>query len=448
MKKVYYLIIFYFLTTVFFFLLTHSIAAGGFQGELSKFEKGIQLFHSGQYQQSYDLLLALFEEYPDHPELNFYLGRAAFETGQYEMAVMAYERILIAFPSENRVKLEMARTFHAMGANNTARQYCREVLESQPPEPVKENILAFLAVIDQSEQTHFLNGTLSFGVDWNNNVWATPSTGTIKTIIGDIQLTGASAQKTQDWIYSTTLSLDHRYRFLYSKMAWKTDALFYAAQYQDTSALDLRFVSALTGPEWTFQKNRASAKLLVKQIELGKTEYMNSYGVQASLNHVFSPGFLSRSRFRYEKKDFPGNALKDAENTAISFELGFPAASAWFGTGIQLEKEKAFDDQYSYERISATLSASKELPFSITAFTRYAYQYSVYDEAETLFTEKREDHENTVGLGLRKILWQSLKKNNRTLAMNLNYQHVWAFSNIDLYEYTQDLAQVSLAYHF
>ncbi len=442
MKKIYLLVI------VFYVLWFNAIAVSASQGDFNELEKGIQLFNAGQYQQSYDLLLGLFEQYPDHPELNFYLGRAAFETGQYEMAVMAYERILIASPLENRVKLEMARTFHAMGANNTARQYCREVLETQPPDPVKKNIQAFLATIDQSEQTHFLNGQLSFGVDWNNNVWASPSSGTIKTIIGDIQLTGASAKKTQDWIYNASLSLDHRYRFLYTNCAWKTDALFYAAMYQDTSALDLRYASGLTGPEWTFQKDRVAARLLVRQIELGNTEYMNSYGFETSTNHIFSPGLYGRAGFVFERKDFPGNPLKDAEKSSLSVDLSLPVASAWVGAGIYLEREKAYDDQYSYGRIGSSLSVSQDLPFNFTGSARYAYQYSKYDEAQTLFSKERQDHENTLSLSLRKILWQSLVKTEQTLAMNVNYQHIRAFSNIDLYEYNQDLVQVSLAYHF
>lgn len=174
---------------------------------------GIQFFKSGKYQQAYDTLLAHVEDVPENQELNFYLGRAAFEIGNYEMAVMAFERILIAKPDENRVKLEIARAFHMMNANEIARRYCKEVLSTNPPEAVKKNIIKFLAFMDKSEQKHFFSGSLCVGVDWNNNVWASPGIGTAKTLIGDIQLTGDSAKKTQDWAYSTMLVMNHTYAF-------------------------------------------------------------------------------------------------------------------------------------------------------------------------------------------------------------------------------------------
>ncbi|MDA8136157.1 MAG: tetratricopeptide repeat protein, partial [Desulfobacteraceae bacterium] len=161
---------------VIFILIFIGFGSGSvssFAGE-NLFSDGVALFNAGDFQASYDHLLKAFEHEPENLDLNFYLGRAAFETGQYEMAIMAFERILISSPRENRVKLEMARAFQKLGANNTAIQYCLEVLASNPPEAVKNNIQSFLAHIKKTEQTHFLNGQLSAGIDWNNNIWASP----------------------------------------------------------------------------------------------------------------------------------------------------------------------------------------------------------------------------------------------------------------------------------
>jgi len=437
--------LFIFLITLFF--IEAAICAQNISTR-KDIEKGVQLFKSGQVQQSYNLFLELFNEFPDDVILNFYLGRSALVLGHHEMAIMAYERVLIVSPFEYRVKLEIARAFHALGANNTARQYCFEVLDSQPPDTVKKNINLFLAAIDRSEQIHFLKGQISLGVDWNNNVWATPTTTNIATVIGNINLTGASSKETQDWIYNTTLSLSHDYRPLGTPLSWNTDATFYKAIYDKTSALDLQYAGGQTGPEWRVKNVRYGIKVLLSHIDLDNEEYMNSTGLSASIDYAFTPSTLGRARYRFESKEFPGNATRDAKNQSLSFDLNFPVSTAWCSIGLQLEKEKAFDDEYSYNRIQSSLSISRQIGFNILAMGRYKFAVSEYDEPESLFTQKREDNQHTLGASLIKSIWQSRSNKNQRIDMNLNYQHTWAFSNIELYEYGQDLLQIFLTYHF
>ncbi|MFH2058409.1 MAG: surface lipoprotein assembly modifier [Pseudomonadota bacterium] len=436
------------LIILIFVLLFENISFGAPLNNDEDLDKGIRLFQSGQYTASYNLLLDIFEQDPENIELNFYLGRAAFEIKQYEMAIMAYERILIASPFENRVKLELARSFHAIGANNTARQYCRDVMATNPPDAVTKNIKAFLAVIDKSEQTHFLKGQVAFGVAWNNNVWASPTTGHIGTVIGDITLTGPSAKKNQDWVYNTTLSLDHTYQDVYSNYVWKTDAIVYNSIYNQTSALDLRFIGTVTGPEWISGKERKGLKIILKQIELGNEAYMSSMGVKTSLDYIVSPAILARTGGQFELKRFKDNTAQNAHNKSVFVDLSFSGGTYQCGLGLRVEKERALDDEYSYTRVQSMLSVSKTFWFKIKGSAGYRYQFSKYDEAAALFIKEREDHQNSVGLSLGKTLWQSAVNPGRTIKMNLDYQHIWNFSNIDLYEYRQDIAQVSVAYTF
>lgn len=363
------------------------------------------------------------------------------------MAIMAFERILIASPSESRVKLEMARTFQKLGANDIARQYCNEVLMTEPPESVKENIKKFLIYMDKTEQNHFLSGSLAMGVDWNNNIWSSPSTGNIKTIIGDISLTGPSSKKNQDWIYNTILSADHTYRFSYSKNLWKTQVNLYKAVYDETKALDLRYFGIATGPEILLDKNRLGFKGLINQIELGDDRYMDSIGLKTTWDHIFNPGLLSHTRFKYEAKNYQDLPDKDAENFSISGDIVFVKKGIWFDLGLNAEKENAFKDDFSYTRYGSTLSMMKKLPFEINTALKYEYQFTKYKSPNALFTQTREDKLHLIGCTLNKKIWQ-FKKSSQYMTLNLNYQHRWAFSNIELYEYTMDLVQLSLIYNF
>ncbi|MDM8537343.1 surface lipoprotein assembly modifier [Desulfobacterales bacterium HSG17] len=409
---------------------------------------GIELFESGQFQHSYIKLLEAFDNNPGNTKLNFYLGRAAFEIGNYEMAVMSFERILITSPDEHRVKLEIARAFQRLGANDIARQYCTEVLSAEPPEAVKKNIKKFLIYIDKTEQKHFLNGQFIVGVDWNNNIWASPSVKVIETVIGDVNLTGASSSKTQDWIYNSTLWVDHTYPFHYSNYFWKTHGTFYKAIYDETTALNIRYLGGDTGPAFRSGNNTFGFRLLLNQIELGNTEYLKGVGVKAKWDRIISPNLVTNAALKYETKDFPGNSDMDSENKSLLLGLHFLLGKSMCHFGLKSEKENAFDDEFSYTRYGSNLSLTYNLPFHFTGSSSYNYQYSHYDKAAALFTKKRQDHLHSAGLSLEKKMWTSLLNPDHSVSCRLTYQHTWSYSNIELYEYTKDFIQLFFIYNF
>jgi hypothetical protein len=364
------------------------------------------------------------------------------------MAIMAFERILISSPHENRVKLEMARAFQKLGANNTAIQYCLEVLASNPPEAVKNNIQSFLAHVKKTEQTHFLNAQLSAGVDWNNNIWASPSVGTINTIIGNVDLTGASSKKTRDWIYNSTLAIQHAYRIPLSGHFWKTEATLYNGVYDKTNVLDIQYIGGNTGLELVSGKNRWGVRFLFNHIDLGDTEYQNGLGFKLLLDHSFNPYFQNHTGLKIEEKDFPHNPGKDAKTISLNHDIHYLFNHNWITVGLKAERENADDDENSYRRYGSNISISRELPFDMTGSAGYAYQFSTYSKPGALFNKSREEHQHSAGAGLKKILWQSSGNSGWTASLNLNYQHIWAFSNIELYEYEQDLVQLFLLYAF
>ena len=408
---------------------------------------GIKLFKDKQFNESYTMLQKAFLLSPGNSELNFYLGRAAFETGKYEEAVMAFERILIALPNENRVKLELARAFQKLGSNDIARGYCKEVLLTEPPESVQRNIEAFLLQINESERRHFLTGRIITGVDWDNNVWASPTDGIIETAIGYVTLTGVAAKKEEDWIVNTTMEVQHAYRFINSNDSWKTDLVFYNADYNDTSLLDTRYISGSTGPELISDNTRIGLKLFLSQIELNHTQYLQNAGFKAELDYVLRPGLITGYNVKFEKKNYVDNIAMDAQNVSLLFDLSLSQKKNWYNVNLKLETENASNDEYSFNRLGLGLSFTRVLPLNFIGSLNYEYQYSQYDEKATLFNKQRQDNQHKIGYVLKKTIWQSVKK-NKDLAVNLNYRHTWTDSNIALYKYNKDLVQCSLEFGF
>ncbi len=436
------------LIIAFYLIFTFPAEYVSADSEEERIDTAIELFKSGEYENAYNLLLKLFIDFPENLELNFYIGRAAFETGNYEMAVMAFERILIASPDEPRVKLEMARAFQRLGANDMARQYCNEVLAGNPPESVKANIKKFLIYIDKTEQKNFLTGMLSTGVDWNNNVWASPTSGKIKTIIGDISLTGPSAQKTQDWVYNTILVLNHTFRQPYTKDSWKTQAVVYNATYDETSELDLRLFGIMTGyqTEWSTDK-RINLSFLANRVDLNDEKYLSTKGLKVSFENTLGLNLKLTSALKYEIKTYPDIPDKDADTTSASLDLISHHNKTWYNAGFKAETENAKEDEYDYDRFASTLSITRQLPFELAGSIRGSYQFTGYKGENVLFDEKRKDHQFIAGCTLKRKIWKFENQNNY-MALNLNFQHTWTYSNIDLYDYRMGLVQLFLTYNF
>lgn len=283
-------------------------------------KQGIEDFHSREYQRSYEILLKAFELAPGDYRVNFYLGRGAFELHHYEIAVMTYERALIIKPRDLRVKLEMARAYQKLGMNDMARKYCNQVLLTDPPQAVKQNIEKFLAYINRSEQKHFFWGTLSLGIDWNDNVWASPANNIIPTVIGEITLTGKSAQKTEDTIFLGIADLNHTYLFPYSSFAWQTNLVAYKAFYRKESELDTLYLDIESGPEYVRGKGVTGLQLTADYLDLAESKYSSSLGIKSYYRHMFTPSFVLSPVLAYKNKSY--------EKVTKKFPKKMPTTSA------------------------------------------------------------------------------------------------------------------------
>ncbi len=409
--------------------------------------QGIEAFHSREYHRSYELLLKAFDLIPDDYRANFYLGRSAFELHNYEMAVMTYERVLIMTPQDLRVKLEMARAYQKLGMNDMARKYCNQVLLTDPPQTVKQNIEKFLAYIDRSEQKHFFRGTLSLGIDWNDNVWASPANNIFPAASGIVTLTGKSAQKTEDIIFSGIADLNHTYVFPYSPFVWQTNFSAYKALYRKESELDTLYLDIESGPEYINGKGITGLQLTADYLDLEESKYSSSLGIKSYYRHMFTPSFVLSPVLAYKNKTYEKISKKNADNISLDIDTAFLVKNVWCDTTLGYEHESAADSEYSYNRYSIKLYISREFSHGVTLFGSYDFFYTRYDGLEALFDKSRRDKIHYVDAGIKKRLWQSSDQ-RQSITLTLGYQYTKSLSNLDLYDYTRNVVNSSMEYRF
>ena len=410
-------------------------------------QQGMAAFQNKEYKKSYDLFLNAFELVPDHFGINFYLGRSAYEIRHYEMAVMVYERALIIKPEDNRVKLEMARAFQKLGVYDMARKYCNEVLLSDPPETVRQNIELFLAYIDRFEQRHFFRGTITLGLDWNDNVWSSPSDNIISTALGELVLTGSASKEIDDVVYSAIVDVTHTYSFLYSKWNWQTNGVGYKALYHTENNLDTLFLSLETGPDYIFSQGVAGIRITGDYMDLDYAKYSDAIGTKAFYRHIFAPALVMTPSIMFQNRKFQTTAGRNADNVRLELDTAFVVKGMWCNAVLGYERENANNFEYRYHRYRFKLSANKEIIQGVTLFGSYSYYYSTYDGTGFLFDNPRKDHIHILSCGIKKRLWQSKDRRNR-LSVSLGYRHTRANANLELYEYTKNIINSAIEYRF
>ena len=82
--------------------------------------------------QAFALLEPHEQRFAGDPDYDYWLGVAAFESGNLDRAVIAFERVLVRRPDFDSARLELARTYLRMGALDVASQEFERLLARAP----------------------------------------------------------------------------------------------------------------------------------------------------------------------------------------------------------------------------------------------------------------------------------------------------------------------------
>jgi tetratricopeptide (TPR) repeat protein len=131
------------------------------------------LIQAGDGAQAYALLAPHEAELAGNALYDYWLGVAALDSGMRGEAVFSLRRVLAVAPGFSGAALELARAYFESGNPELARPLFEQLLNEQPPEPVREAIAEYLNAIDRgvargpSQLTAFVDGAL--GHDSNAN---------------------------------------------------------------------------------------------------------------------------------------------------------------------------------------------------------------------------------------------------------------------------------------
>jgi len=220
---------------------------------LEKYKTALEYFKNKNYAKSYTLLNELLGTKQNDLNLNFYLGRSAYEIKRFDEAVSAYERFLFKKPDNMRVNLEMARTFFMTNVYKESKKLFLEV--KKDPKIPKETLVivdSYLKLIDKRTSKHFINGAIIIGVNYDSN-YGSQDESNYFDYYNDKAIIGANSVAVEDdsaWYNQEIALINYKYK-MNDKQEIKQEVMIFNkdsfhSQYNSTDITLLSYTPALS----------------------------------------------------------------------------------------------------------------------------------------------------------------------------------------------------------
>ena len=293
----------------------------------SPFEEMDRLNNAGQYQQAYDLGFDNLEEWEGDPQFDFAFGLAALESGEPNEAVFALERVSATAPRgvlRERARLELARAYFVTNNLTAAENLFNTVLQSNPPANVRQNIEAFLQLIEarRNQQSPTFNWTIASAAGQDGNINSATSNGFIDTpLIGQIEL-DPNGQETEDQFNNTTLGMVYNYPITRNRAVEARVNLGHLNNF-GTDQFDIANARGEVAYTWGDEVNRFRHGFSLGQVNLDGSTFQDSLALNSSWQHVGSDGWYqsvsaSYTQIRYDTSSGASNALRDVDQMLLT----------------------------------------------------------------------------------------------------------------------------------
>jgi hypothetical protein len=412
-----------------------------------------RLIAAGQYQEAYSLAISNLEEWEGDTDFDLLFGIAALESGSPNESIFAFERVAATGPNNvtrQRARLELARA-HLLTNNLVASENLfNQVLQSNPPANVRENIEAFLALIEARRNS--TRATFSFSVapivGYDDNINSATSNGLIDTpLIGEIELNSDGLKTSDDFV---DLSLNMNYR----KPLTRDRAIDIAVALnrhdnRRTDQFDMDYVLADISYGYGGDINRFRHSVQAQKVYLDQEGFQKTVRFNNSWQRAGSPGWYqslsaSVSSTRYDTStQSPRNDLRDSNQILLSGTITRLTQSFTNSFTLFLADDKARNSAGKHNGRSYYGVAHSILwryNNRHTPYARISIQQTEYDDEHPVFFQDIRD--DTTVNGALGWTWQY----SRQFSVNAEMGYTDAKSNIPLFGHTRLKYQAGFRY--
>ncbi len=424
----------------FAFLLSVIVSA---QSSYPILEKKIQL---KQYKQAYQQALKLRAQNEGDPRFDYLYGLSALQTGHFNEAVFALDRVTVATPNVIRPRLELARAYLKLNNKTAALKEFNDVLSLSPPANVERNVSSYISQLNtggsQASKTVIKQlAEFSIGYDTNINFGTNnseinlPGFGLVTLNKSAVkQASGFAEAKFQ--LMRQTVSSKARNSFLLANVSHRK---YFRKTDFDFTDLDLRSGFSLVHNDKKYQ-------FIVRDrpVFLDGNLYSNTLGVDAILKNKLAVGMVMSTSLSFENYDNKKSPLTDRKRTLVGVKLDQASGKNQHQYSVYLGKEfadKKAGKQFSRDIIGLAYKGSYKWNSSNTSFISLAYKNYKHQAAYPVFPTKRKDDRLTV-----RLIHERQLTNKASLIFSAS--HTNNNSNLDLYDAKKNEAKIGIRYEW
>ena len=397
----------------------------------------------------------LIETNPNNLDNYFNYAQTASSLNQYQEAKEAYLHMLAVDPFLHRVKLDLGLLYVRTGQYEDAKILFQEVLDTSPPEEVKQKIERLLVQIDKDMEKHQVTGGVAVGYNYDTNASSAPDSGNVTFNDIDIPLGDSSGDKS-DGHYFANATLNYRYRGDTDNedigVDWNVTGTAYQTKQNRKDTQDLLVLGVKAGPTIELKSHKTKIGLNggYQWVQLDDQEYLNLFSLELTTNYLQSKHLSLFSVATYEKRHFinsrTSSSLSDRSGEAYQAKAGFNYLlknKDVVGASIQYRREDTRVGYLSNDQINVTTNYTHVFGQDIFTNLLLGYKRTYYDELDVFISSltKREDEEKYVVFTLGKKF-----KSNITLTLGYQYRNVT--SSIQNYEYDNHRTTVAMGWNF
>ena len=362
-------------------------------------------------------------------------GYSAEALGQNEMAMSAYERVLMLDPNNVEVRVHLTSLYAYLDRDKLATEMSKST-ENYQLTPAQRNSLNTLKKADAAALK--VAATLAIGYDSNINV--SPEDLEIPT--NDDALSTMFAQFTAHLSYTYALTDKKDWYFRTDADIFSQTNFESAAEYYNVFA-----ASAKLGLGYRGDKFDMYVPLKYGRMHYLERDFLETVGLEPRVNITFSESLIGNLNARYTERSYLDAADKNRDDTVAGYGGGF----YWL-----FDKNFAYltssYDNYEAQHANSLLFTDKET-FNLTAgvnydvndlfITRldYRYRYTLYDDFLPEGNDQRSDYYNQGEVKVSKMFLD-------TMEGSVLYRYSTNRSNYDLAEYDKDVVMFGLQYNY
>ena len=404
------------------------------------------LVNQSNYQQAWQYAQQLIKDNEGDPRFDYLYGLSALETGNYNQAVFALDRVTVNQPNAIRPRLELARAYLKINNDQAALREFREVLNLNPPATVRNNVNRYIQAMAKKSQDNkkwIIDGLVSLagGFDSNANFGADSSVFDTP-VFGQVFLKDESLK--QDSPFAEVRG-QLNYRYIASDdQNWFVNTRLGHKHFTDASDFDLSDFSVQAGSIITAGKKQYQLSLRNQILQLGGASFSNTLSAEGGFAVELGKDRVVGGALRLENYDHQQQDLRDARRYEVSGHYRFETGDTHHRFELLAGHEQP-DNQagkhHTHNGFGIGYAARHAWDATQVSFFNVQYQQRKHRAEDPIYGDKREDDRLLLKVGHSMRLGKDL-----SAFADLGY--IKNNSNLDIYTTDKAFVRTGIKYHF